>query len=92
MKPRGFDRPLYIQPLDHAGSFVTGMFGWYGGLTPDQTEEKARPSRRFTGDARVRRAGIVARTGSFLAFLRVLASRPARCELRKRGGKWKPMS
>ena len=27
---RGFDRPLYILPFDHRGSFETGMFGWKG--------------------------------------------------------------
>jgi myo-inositol catabolism protein IolC len=37
MAPRGFDRPLYILPFDHRGSFETGMFGWHGALTPDQT-------------------------------------------------------
>jgi len=24
----GFDKPLYIQPFDHRGSFQTKMFGW----------------------------------------------------------------
>jgi myo-inositol catabolism protein IolC len=33
----GFDRPLYILPFDHRGSFETGMFGWSGVLTPEQT-------------------------------------------------------
>ena len=37
MTPRGFDRPLYILPFDHRGSFETGMFGWEGPLTPQQT-------------------------------------------------------
>jgi len=32
----GFDRPLYILPFDHRGSFQTEMFGWTGVLTPDQ--------------------------------------------------------
>ncbi len=41
MAPRGFDRPLYIQPFDHRGSFETGMFGWHGVLTPDQTAQIA---------------------------------------------------
>jgi hypothetical protein len=26
--PRGYDRPLYIQPFDHRGSFQTKLFGW----------------------------------------------------------------
>ena len=34
---RGYDRPLYVLPFDHRGSFETGMFGWKGTLTPEQT-------------------------------------------------------
>lgn len=41
MAPRGFDHPLYILPFDHRGSFETGMFGWHGDLTPDQTAQIA---------------------------------------------------
>ncbi len=41
MTPRGYDRPLYILPFDHRGSFETGMFGWHGALTPDQTAQIA---------------------------------------------------
>src|SRR5215472_628775 len=41
MIPRGFDRPLYIQPFDHRGSFETGMFGWKGALNPEQTAQIA---------------------------------------------------
>jgi len=37
----GFDKPLYIQPFDHRGSFQTKMFGWRGKLTPEQTFEIA---------------------------------------------------
>jgi myo-inositol catabolism protein IolC len=37
----GFDKPLYIQPFDHRGSFQTKMFGWEGKLTTDQTAEVA---------------------------------------------------
>jgi myo-inositol catabolism protein IolC len=33
----GFDKPLYIQPFDHRGSFQTKMFGWKGALTEEQT-------------------------------------------------------
>ena len=29
----GFDRPLYILPFDHHGSFQTKMFGWNGALS-----------------------------------------------------------
>ncbi len=38
---RGFDRPLYVLPFDHRGSFETGMFGWKGALTPEQTAQIA---------------------------------------------------
>ena len=41
MLNRGYDRPLYIQPFDHRGSFETGMFGWKGALTPEQTAQIA---------------------------------------------------
>lgn len=41
MTARGFDKPLYIQPFDHRGSFETGMFGWKGALSPEQTAKIA---------------------------------------------------
>lgn len=41
MAPRGFEHPLYILPFDHRGSFETGMFGWHGDLTPNQTAQIA---------------------------------------------------
>jgi len=41
MQPRGFDQPLYILPFDHRGSFETGMFGWKGDLTAEQTAQIA---------------------------------------------------
>jgi myo-inositol catabolism protein IolC len=37
----GFDKPLYILPFDHRGSFQTKMFGWSGSLTAAQTAEIA---------------------------------------------------
>lgn len=37
MPPRGFTQPLYVLPFDHRGSFETGMFGWHGALTSEQT-------------------------------------------------------
>jgi myo-inositol catabolism protein IolC len=37
--PRGFDRPLYVQPFDHRGSFQTKMFGWQSPLSDAQTAE-----------------------------------------------------
>ncbi len=41
MIARGFEKPLYILPYDHRGSFETGMFGWHGDLNPEQTAEIA---------------------------------------------------
>lgn len=41
MKPRGYDRPLYILPFDHRGSFETKMFGWHEPLTQEQTAQIA---------------------------------------------------
>jgi myo-inositol catabolism protein IolC len=37
----GYDKPLYIQPFDHRGSFQTKMFGWKGTLSAGQTAEIA---------------------------------------------------
>src|SRR5436309_6701067 len=41
MKIIGYDKPLYIPPYDHRGSFQTKMFGWHGDLTATQTAEIA---------------------------------------------------
>lgn len=43
--PRGYDRPLYLQPFDHRGSFQTKMFGWHPPLTDAQTAEIADAKR-----------------------------------------------
>ncbi len=43
--PRGYDRPFYIQPFDHRGSFQKKMFGWKGTLTDAQTAEIAAAKR-----------------------------------------------
>jgi myo-inositol catabolism protein IolC len=45
MKTLGFDKPLYILPFDHRGSFQTKMFGWSGPLTTDQTAQIAAAKR-----------------------------------------------
>jgi myo-inositol catabolism protein IolC len=37
----GYDRPLYILPFDHRGTFQKNMFGWSGSLTPEQTAKIA---------------------------------------------------
>ena len=41
----GYNRPLYVLPFDHRGSFQTKMFGWKGTLTPEQTAEAAATKR-----------------------------------------------
>jgi myo-inositol catabolism protein IolC len=41
MMTHGYDKPLYVLPFDHRGSFETGMFGWKGALTPEQTAQIA---------------------------------------------------
>src|SRR5262245_45013889 len=45
MKTIGYNKPLYIQPFDHRGSFATKMFGWRGNLTPEQSAEIASMKR-----------------------------------------------
>ncbi|TMB12903.1 MAG: DUF2090 domain-containing protein [Deltaproteobacteria bacterium] len=41
MTDLGFDGPLYILPFDHRGSFQSGLFGWKGTLTSEQTDRVA---------------------------------------------------
>jgi 5-dehydro-2-deoxygluconokinase len=45
MTTLGFDKPLYILPFDHRGSFQKKMFGWDGDLSPQQTAEIAAAKR-----------------------------------------------
>lgn len=45
MSIRGYQKPLYILPFDHRGSFETGMFGWKGALTAEQTAQIAAAKR-----------------------------------------------
>ena len=45
MAIRGYQKPLYILPFDHRGSFETGMFGWKGELDADQTAQIAAAKR-----------------------------------------------
>ncbi len=42
---RGYAKPLYILPFDHRASFETGMFGWKGALTAEQTAQIAATKR-----------------------------------------------
>ncbi len=37
----GFEKPLYVLPFDHRGSFQEKLFGWKGKLTADQTAQIA---------------------------------------------------
>jgi 5-dehydro-2-deoxygluconokinase len=41
MTDLGFERPLYILPFDHRGSFQSGLFAWKGALSQEQTERVA---------------------------------------------------
>jgi len=41
----GFDKPLYVLPFDHRGSFQKKMFGWDSALSPQQTAEIAAAKR-----------------------------------------------
>jgi myo-inositol catabolism protein IolC len=45
MMTLGYEQPLYVLPFDHRGSFETGMFGWKGALTPEQTAQIAEAKR-----------------------------------------------
>jgi myo-inositol catabolism protein IolC len=45
MTTLGFDKPLYVLPFDHRGSFQKKMFGWDGKLSPQQTAEIAAAKR-----------------------------------------------
>lgn len=41
----GHDKPLYILPFDHRGSFTSKLFGWKGALSAEQTAEAAAIKR-----------------------------------------------
>src|SRR5277367_622348 len=45
MTSLGFNKPLYILPFDHRGSFQKKMFGWDGALSAAQTAEIAAAKR-----------------------------------------------
>lgn len=42
---RGYDKPLYVMPFDHRGSFQSGIFGWQSPLSVEQTAEIAASKR-----------------------------------------------
>jgi len=48
----GFDKPLYVLPFDHRGSFQSKMFGWEGALTAEQSGKSLPPSPRSSSDQR----------------------------------------
>jgi myo-inositol catabolism protein IolC len=35
----GYDKPLYVLPFDHRGTFSKNMFGWQGALSQEQTAQ-----------------------------------------------------
>jgi len=37
----GYDKPLYVLPFDHRGTFQKNMFGWTGAVTAEQTAKIA---------------------------------------------------
>ncbi len=81
--PRGYDRPLYIQPFDHRGSFQTKMFGWQSPLTDGQTAEIADAKRviydgflaALAGGVAKEKAGILVDEQFGAAILRDAASK-----------------
>jgi myo-inositol catabolism protein IolC len=59
MKSLGFDRPFYILPFDHRGSFQTKLFGWTGTLTSEQTVQIAASKQViYDGFRAALRAGV----------------------------------
>ena len=48
----GYDRPLYILPFDHRGTFQKNMFGWSGAITPEQTAKIADMKKVITTASR----------------------------------------
>src|SRR3981081_2904738 len=45
----GYDKPLYIQPFDHRGSFQTKMFGWEGRRPGEEKAESAAAKQVIYG-------------------------------------------
>src|SRR6516164_8278539 len=93
--PRGYDRPLYIQPFDHRGSFQTKMFGWESPLSDAQTAEIASAKRviydgflaALAGGVPREKAGILVDEQFGAAILRDARSRNivTACPLEKSG-------
>src|SRR5262252_6391611 len=81
--PRGYDRPVYILPFDHRGSFQTKLFGWQSPLSDAQTAEIAGAKRviydgflaALAGGVPKEKAGILVDEQFGAAILRDAASR-----------------
>lgn len=93
----GFDKPLYILPFDHRGSFQEGLFGWKGALTPEQTAEVAAAKavvydgfkRAIAGGVPKEKAGILVDEQFGLAILKdaVANGYSVSCPVEKSGQK-----
>src|SRR5438128_11815971 len=57
----GYDKPLYVLPFDHRGSFQTKMFGWKGALSAEQTAEIAAAKQVIYDGFKAALAGGVAK-------------------------------
>jgi myo-inositol catabolism protein IolC len=67
MKTLGYNKPLYILPFDHRGSFQTKLFGWTGTLTADQTAQiAASKDVIYDGFLAALRAGVPERKAGIL--------------------------
>jgi myo-inositol catabolism protein IolC len=67
MTAPGFNKPLYILPFDHRGSFQTKMFGWKGTLSPNQTAEIAATKQViYDGFKAALKAGVPAQKAGIL--------------------------
>ena len=83
MTEHGFDRPLYILPFDHRGSFQSGLFGWKGALTAEETARVAASKAiiydgflaAVAGGVPKERAGILVDEGFGAAILRDAVAR-----------------
>ncbi len=59
----GHPTPLYLLPFDHRGSFPTGMFGWKGALSPEQTAKIAATEQVITDGFQAAVAAAFRRSG-----------------------------
>jgi len=67
MRTLGYDKPLYILPFDHRGSFQTKLFGWPGTLTIEQTAKIAASKQViYDGFQAALKAGVPERKAGIL--------------------------